>query len=482
MLVFALIVYCQTAASAQTIRTISVVGLERTRTKTVERELLFEVGDTFDSTRIAESVRNLRRLPFLGRIQIIPHSKGSDLHIEVRIQDLYARVLSPTIAGSINQLEYGLAAFDYNVGGRGERLRIALADQSYIGKSAEISFSKRRLLGSDHSVFARAYGSSEGHDVQWIFSKSFRTLESRTSYGLGLRDGRSQKRLFGAGTVIAQYETSHRRARFWYGTSHGKDTKIRPKIEVGYLDRKSPEQIGDTYKPRLRSSLYTLLSLTLWQPRYTTDRFVQRLGPIEDIQTGSSLRFRLGYTRGRSADAPSYYSWGLYLAPRWRIQNKIYLFSTLYLNTRRTNARFEHSNFLLQLQAYRRVGSNHSLALRLRIDALHRPEGIQQLALGLATGLRGFPSNKWVGNRRLIVNGELRPTFLHTSWATLGGTFFGDLGAAWTAPEKPSLYSAMGLGLRLNLTRIYNTPIWRLDVARNSLRSWHFSLGMGQYF
>ena len=181
--------------------------------------------------------------------------------------------------------------------------------------------------------------------MQWIFSKPFRTLESRTSYGLGLKDGRSQKRLFEAGTVIAQYETSHRRARFWYGTSHGKNTKIRPKIEVGYLDRKDPEQNGDTYNPRRRSSLYTLLSLTLWQPRYTTDRFIRRLGPIEDIQTGSSLRFRLGYTLGRSPDAPSYYTWGLYLAPRWRIQNKVYLFSTLYLNTKRTNARFEHGIF-----------------------------------------------------------------------------------------------------------------------------------------
>ena len=482
MLVFALIVYCQTAGRAQTIRTISVVGLERTRVKTVERELLFEVGDTFDSTRIAESARNLRRLPFLGRIQIIPHSKGSDLHIEIRIQDLYARLLSPTITGSINQLEYGLSAFDYNVGGRGERVRIALAEQSYIGKSAEISFSKPRLLDSEHSVYARTYCSSEGHEVQWIFSKPFRTLESRTSYGIGLRDARSQTRLFGAGTVIAQYETSHRKARFWYGTSHGKNTKIRPKVEVGYLERKAPEQTGDTYSPRLRSSLYTLLSLTLWQPRYNTDRFIQLLGPIEDIQTGFSLRLRLGYTRGRSPDAPSYYTWGLYLAPRWRIQNKVYLFSTLYLDTRRRNTRFEHGIFLLQLQAYRRVGANHSLALQLKVEALHRPEGIQQLFLGLATGLRGFPSNTWVGNRRLTVNGELRPTFLHTSWATLGGAFFGDLGAAWTAPEKPSLYSAMGLGLRLNLTRIYNTPIWRLDVARNSLRSWHFSLGMGQYF
>ena len=82
----------------------------------------------------------------------------------------------------------------------------------------------------------RALWLSEGHEVQWIFSRPFRTLESRTSYGIGLRDARSQTRLFGAGTVIARCETSHRKARFWYGTSHGKNTKIRPKVEVGYLE------------------------------------------------------------------------------------------------------------------------------------------------------------------------------------------------------------------------------------------------------
>ena len=124
----------------------------------------------------------------------------------------------------------------------------------------------------------------------------------------------------------------------------------------------------------------------------------------------------------------------------------------------------------MQLQAYRRFGSNSSLALRLRAEAIHRPDGIRQLPLGLKTGLRGFPVNTWVGNRRIIVNTEIRPTFFQTTWATLGGALFGDLGTAWTAPETPSLHSALGMGLRLGLSRIYNTPVWRLDVARNSRR------------
>ena len=197
MLIFALIVYCQTAESAQTIRTISILGPKRTRVGTVERELLFRVGDLFDSTLIAESARNLRRLSFLGRVKLTPYTVGSDIHVEVRVQDLHARALSPTVTGSIDALEYGLAALDYNLGGRGERILLAVASQTYVGKSAEVSFWKPRLFGSEHSVFSRAYGSQEGRDVQWSLNRPFFTLKSRVSYGISLRDAQSITRLLG---------------------------------------------------------------------------------------------------------------------------------------------------------------------------------------------------------------------------------------------------------------------------------------------
>ena len=132
MLIFALLLYCQTAGSAQTIQNISILGSKRTRIETVKRELLFKVGDPFDSTRIAESARNLRRLPFLSQVRLTPYAIGSDIHVEVRVRDLHSRALSPTLNGSIDALEYGLTGLDYNLGGRGERIRLSVANLSLI--------------------------------------------------------------------------------------------------------------------------------------------------------------------------------------------------------------------------------------------------------------------------------------------------------------------------------------------------------------
>ncbi len=482
MLIFALLLYCQTAGSAQTIQNISILGSKRTRIETVKRELLFKVGDPFDSTRIAESARNLRRLPFLSQVQLTPYAIGSDIHVEVRVRDLHARALSPTLNGSIDALEYGLTGLDYNLGGRGERIRLSVANQTYVGKSAEVSFWKPRLFGSEHSIFSRAYASREDRDLQWTLNRPFFTLNSKMSYGISLRDTHSITMLFGPSTLLGRYETTDRSARIWYGSSHGEVLKVRPILEVGLLERKGPEKIGENYSIISKSSLYAHLSLTLWQPHYITDRFFHKLGPVEDIQTGSSLSLRWGYTQGISPRSTSFLHLGLNLSPRWHLQNRVYIFSTFYIGIRQTRTRFENGISLMQLQAYRRWGSNCSMALRLRVDAIHKPAGIQQLPLGLKTGLRGFPVNTWVGNRRIIVNTEIRPTFFQTTWATIGGAFFGDFGTAWTAPEVPSLHSALGIGLRLGFNRIYNTPVWRLDVAKNSQRKWHISLGMGQYF
>jgi hypothetical protein len=57
------------------------------------------------------------------------------------------------------------------------------------------------------------------------------------------------------------------------------------------------------------------------------------------------------------------------------------------------------------------------------------------------------------------------------------------VGNAWTPPAggvEP--HPAAGIGLRLGLPRIYDTPILRADLARG-LRGgiWQLSFGLGQY-
>src|ERR1035437_4852084 len=43
----------------------------RTREAVISRELLFEVGDTYDPALIAETERNLRALPFIRRAEAV---------------------------------------------------------------------------------------------------------------------------------------------------------------------------------------------------------------------------------------------------------------------------------------------------------------------------------------------------------------------------------------------------------------------------
>lgn len=134
------------------------------------------------------------------------------------------------------------------------------------------------------------------------------------------------------------------------------------------------------------------------------------------------------------------------------------------------------------LNGYVRIGTHHSVALRFAMDALLHTKQIDQLLLGMDTGLRGLPAHALAGNRRTILNLELRPTLHYDQRWTLAAASFFDAGNAWNKSERSRLRYAYGMGLRLGFPQLYNTPVWRLDLAWSDRGDWHLSLGLGQYF
>ena len=117
-------------------------------------------------------------------------------------------------------------------------------------------------------------------------------------------------------------------------------------------------------------------------------------------------------------------------------------------------------------------------------EAIHRSEDAAQFLLGLERGLRGFSPRRFNGNRRLRINIEARPTLIRDPWYVLASAVFLDIGAAWTADiENLNLEYSPGLGFRLGLPKIYNTPVFRGDIAYGvSVDAWQVSIGLGQYF
>ena len=127
----------------------------------------------------------------------------------------------------------------------------------------------------------------------------------------------------------------------------------------------------------------------------------------------------------------------------------------------------------------------HTFAARLRLDTLSRPEDSAQFLLGVNTGLRGHPPRGLDGTRRLLVNAELRPTFQRRRHYVIAGAVFVDGGTTWKREEGfgPARV-AFGIGTRIGLPSVYDTPVLRLDLAKGfgAVGVWQISFGIGQYF
>ncbi len=456
----------------------------RTHTHIIEREVLFAVGDRLDSALVAETERNLRLLPYLGNAQIEIAPAGDQVDLFIRVSDLYSRALAPILSGALDELTYGLVGLDYNVAGRGQSLRLSIENRAINGRRGELDYSHQRVRGTRQHLVANAVLADDGHGGSIALQQPFATLESTHAYSISLHESTTIAQRYSNRHLAACYRISSRSSRLWYSHSQGGASKIRPSIEVRYLESDYTPLGIYSYAPIDRRHLQTTLGLLAWRPRYTKTRFVDNLGPIEDLQTGGWLVLRSGLAVPLASDDRTFAVYSLQLSPRWMPWPHTYIFSTLYASTQQRRGSFSNALFSVQTRLYRRIHAAHSLALQVRWDLLHNAEDGAQLLLGLANGLRAYPSYRFDGQRRLVFNAEFRPSFVRSFWYALAGALYVDAGTAWIPGKtSPHLRYGPGLGLRLGLPRIYGAPVWRLDLAYAvSDRTGRLSVGMGQYF
>ena len=91
----------------------------------------------------------------------------------------------------------------------------------------------------------------------------------------------------------------------------------------------------------------------------------------------------------------------------------------------------------------------------------------QQVVLGGATGMRGYPLRFQTGSRRARFTFEQRYFF---DWyplriARIGAAAFADIGSAWDKGEDPEWLRDAGLGLRIVSTRQADAKVTHIDFA-----------------
>jgi hypothetical protein len=224
--------------------------------------------------------------------------------------------------------------------------------------------------------------------------------------------------------------------------------------------------------------------MTVWRPQYEARRFVRELGRTEDLQVGSWVRGSVGVSNTALGSDQNFLFYGVRLAPRFKLGEDGFLFGDFSVTGRQQSGGYSDIEVGSTLSVYQQIRMIHVLAMRVRYDALVRPEDNNQLLLGVDRGLRGYVPRRFDGTRRVTLNFEARPVFCQHSDFVLGGAFFVDAGHAWTSDvDSVSLYPAIGGGVRVAFTRVYDQPIFRADVAYATRdRAWQVSFGLGHYF
>ena len=466
------------------IHRIVILGLERTDEQVIRRELLFAAGDVFDSTRVAETARNLRRLFFIGEVHIRLLDRPDGVEVTVSVEDLYSRALSPLISGQIDELSFGMIALDYNFRGRGQRLRLGLGDQAISGPWAQLLFAEPRLGSSRRTLTVQLATGAEGHDHALTFSRPFATLADRRAYGFSLFNQQAVRRLYSEGQLVTRYQDALDGGRIWLTRSYGAQTKMRPSVQLQVTRRRFTASLNDGYAPSDRTRIAPSVGLLVWRPRYKRAHYMRDLGPLEDLQTGSWLSLRWGFAHRSLGSDRTFSFYQAHLAPRFEPTKRSYAELTFFTRTYRGEGKFYNLFASASATTYFRLGVAHSLAVRTSWEALHRSEDADQLLLGLERGLRGYAPRRYDGTRRVLFNLEARPTLIRRPWYTFASAAFVDCGAAWTPHrEGASLVCSPGLGIRLGWPKVYNTPVLRGDIAYGLAEgTYALSVGMGQYF
>ena len=472
------------SAPGPVIRHVIIQGNNRTRTEVIRRELLFAEGDCVDTALVAETARNLRQLVFLGNVDVRVRQSGKVADVVVTVSDLYSRGMAPTFSGEVGELSYGGVALDYNFLGRGHEFRAEAERDATSGFWAAGRYRVPRLRGSRHGVLSDVGVGEEGHRLQAEVYRPFYSLSASWAYSASLYSHEEVKRLYERDAPWARYKDRTDGLRLWLTRSYGDRTKLRPGVGLSLSDRRFSAGSGHSYAPEDRRRVVPSAGVVLWRPRYLKTRFVHGLGRAEDIQVGSWVSVRSGVSLGSLGTDEGFGFGQVQVSPLIALGKGGYAAGTLYCSLRRYRGRVGDLVGVAEVRTYLRLAGDHSLAFRVRWDAVGRQEDETQLLLGLENGLRGYGAQRFEGTRRIVANLEVRPTFVRQRSHVLAGAAFVDCGTVWASDgHRGPLSAGAGLGVRVALPRVYDQPVLRADVAYGFRdRAWQVSLGIGQYF
>jgi hypothetical protein len=458
-----------------------------TRLNVIRRELLFDVGDPYDSALVAESERNLRALGIFRDVTIRPAETDSGIVVLVRTADAWTTTLGMSVATSGTQSVIDLSLQEGNLFGTRTVALVAYRNDPD-RSSIAVGFDTPRAIGDRIGVGASLVDRSDGRAGSASLRLPFLSLSSRSGGSLtaSVFQGRVLQFRGGAISDSLWRESALLRADGAIALAAGPRGYVRVGVLGQWLrDDLVPMEERNTVPRSQTATAGPYLAVRM--PRYIRVWNVERIGRVEDVDLGPFTTVALlaapaawGYERNGIGG-----SLGAGVGVRFpggfaRLGVRA---SALLTADGTDSATVEGATTVVAQRGERHLSVLHGSAGRLRNVVPGR-----EFDLGLGTGLRAFPAHAFTGDRYFVLAGEYR----YLVWPRLfdlvgvGAAAFGGHAGAWDGGGPRRAGTELGAGLRLASIREAG-GIWRLDLSRRLAGAgfaagWVASLGRGFVF
>jgi hypothetical protein len=461
-----------------------------TRAPTIRRELLFHVGEPYDSARVAESERNLRALGVFRRVQIDSVQTDSGVVMKILTRDGWSTRADWRFRSTGGDVEFTIGLVEDNLLGTASSAAVRYRktpDRSTVA----LGFRRPRLFFGRMGLTLGYENRSDGRLNLASLEQPFYALDSPFAFRIDAEDRDERVLRFLEGAEEAQ-DTLRRR----YTLSRWSSAWALQGSSEGYLRVGVQAQVRrDDFLPEGPDLAFPRTVTGAFGPylvwnhaRFLVTEGVVGFGREEDVDIGTTVRlgFNLapkvfGYERNGIAPLVSARI-GMQIPGGFGYVEG--LAGGLY-----NSAGLDSGAVQVGVTAATKPFPRHVAILHAEAGWLKNPLPGAEFDLGLSTGPRAFGDHAFTGDRTFLATAEYRVTVVDNFLGLmgLGVAGFVDHGGAWFEGSPRRVGWDAGLGLRLGSSRASANEALRFDLAHRFANDvedagWVLTVGKGFVF
>lgn len=444
---------------------------------TIQKLLMFKVGDAVDSELMYENERIIRALSYIKDVRFIIE-QDSIYEGLVKVHVITKDRFSLGVSGGVNGTSSAaLELYNQNIFGVGHEISFRfvghLQRQPYTG--IETFYSIKNIKGKFIDISAGYMNTYLKEGFSLVVDKPFITPSNKWGFGTSALRMYRTNQVFENDPLKTEIPLDLTFLSAWAGRSFqinaNNYNNSQMVISTAFYNR-AFHQRPDPNLPEnqyFSNSTFYLAGLTFTQRRFIKDQLIYSYGVIEDIPEGFKNEIVYGFDANEFGNRHYMH---LYLSNgNLLIKRTGYLYFSAGIGGYFNKSKFEQGQIQSSINFISRQIHAGEKRFRLFVKSNYvlgvRRFGIENIDLSRNEDIRGFASKEAIGKQKLSVNLEyvlfLRKEFYKFNMAFYGFADVGIVGSNKKLIFNENYYSGLGFGLRLhNENLVFKTLQLRL--------------------